>query len=264
MLLTIDVGNTNTVFAVFEDGGAFTGSPVFESRINTDTARMADQYAITLMDILKLRGIKNDEIKGAIISSVVPPVTAQIKTAAEDLFGISVLTVGPGLKTGLNIKIDDPSCLGGDLVCGSVAAKEFYKTPCIIIDMGTIIKVMALEKSGAFLGCTLSPGIGISFEAMDRETAALPLVGVERTERVIGTNSPDSIRSGVLNGVGCMLDGLIGRFEKELGVEGNDCSVVVTGGNAMQIKPYCERELEVNPHLVSQGLRIIYNKNPMR
>ncbi|MCL2107929.1 MAG: type III pantothenate kinase [Oscillospiraceae bacterium] len=256
MLLTVDAGNTNTVFAVF-DGEKL----VFESRVNTDTARMKDQYAVTLMDIFKLRNLPTSSITGAIISSVVPPTTAQIKAAIHDLFGIGSLLIGPGLKTGLNIKIDDPSCLGGDLVCGSVAAKEFYKMPCIIIDMGTIIKVQALDKTGAFVGCTLSPGMGISFEAMDRETAALPLVGVDKVERVIGTNSPDSIRSGVLHGIGCMLDGLVERFEEELGVQKEQCTVVVTGGNAPQIKPYCRRDFEVNPHLVSQGLRVVYEKN---
>jgi type III pantothenate kinase len=124
--------------------------------------------------------------------------------------------------------------------------------------MGTIIKVMALDESGALVGGTLSPGVRLSFESMADGTAALPLVGSERVERVIGTNTADCIRSGVLNGVGCMLDGLIHRFEAEIG---SACTVIATGGNAATVKPYCEREFEVNPHLVSQGLRIIYNKN---
>jgi len=257
MLLTVDAGNTNTVFTVFKNDSK-NNKPVFESRINTDTARMADQYAITIMDILKLRGVSKEDIKGAIISSVVPPVTAQVKAAVEDLFGIKALLIEPGIRTGLNIKIDDPSCLGGDLACGAVAAKELYPPPCIIIDMGTIIKVTALDESGALTGVTFSPGVGLCFEVMAAKTAALPLVGSDRVEKVIGTNTVDSIRSGVLNGVGCMIDGLINRFEKEIG---SSCTVVATGGNAATVKPYCEREFEVNPHLVSQGLRIIYNKN---
>ncbi|MCL1822631.1 MAG: type III pantothenate kinase [Oscillospiraceae bacterium] len=256
MLLTIDVGNTNIVFTVFD--GA---EPVLDSRMNTDTSRMADQYAIFIADILKLRKVDRESIKGAIISSVVPPVTAQIKKAAEELFGIKALLVGPGLKTGLNIKIDDPSVLGGDLVCAAVAAKEFYKNPCIIIDMGTITKVMALDGGGAFIGVTFSPGIEMSFEVMSEGTASLPLVGSDETHKIIGTNTADSIRSGVLNGAGCMLDGLTSRFEKELGVQKGECSVVATGGNAAQIKPYCERAFDVNLHLVSHGLRIIYDKN---
>jgi type III pantothenate kinase len=253
MLLTVDAGNTNIVFTVFNND-----KPVFESRINTDSARMADQYAITIMDILKLRGVSKESITGAIISSVVPPVTAQVKAAVEDLFGLKALLIGPGIKTGLNIKIDDPSSLGGDLACGAAAAKELYKTPCIVIDMGTIIKVMAIDNNGALIGGTLSPGVRLSFEAMAEGTAALPLVGSERTEKVISTNTADCIRSGVLNGIGCMLDGLIERFEKEIGCQ---CTVVATGGNANTVKPYCKRDFEVNPHLVSQGLRIIYNKN---
>jgi type III pantothenate kinase len=253
MLLTVDAGNTNTVFTVFNGE-----SPVFEARINTDAARMADQYAITMMDIFRLREVALGCIKGAMISSVVPPVTAQIKMAIQDLFGINALLVGPGIKTGLNIKIDDPSSLGGDLACGAVAAKEFYNMPCIVIDMGTIIKVMALDKTGALIGGTLSPGLRLGFEAMAQGTAALPLVGSDTIENVIGTNTIDCIRSGVLNGIGAMLDGLIARFEKELALK---CTVVATGGNAATIKPYCERDFECNPHLVSQGLRIIYNKN---
>ncbi|MCL2637724.1 MAG: type III pantothenate kinase [Oscillospiraceae bacterium] len=256
MLLTVDAGNTNTVFTVF-DGDC----PVFEARINTDSARMADQYAITLMDIFKLRGVDRDCVKGVIISSVVPPVTTQIKAAVEDLFGLKALLIEPGVKTGLNIKIDDPSSLGGDLACGAVAAKELYAMPCIVIDMGTIIKVMALDKTGALIGGTLSPGVKLSFEVMAEGTAALPLVGSDTAvQSIIGTNTVDCIRSGVLNGVGCMLDGLIARFEKEIG---ENCSVVATGGNAAVIKPYCERSFEVNPHLVSQGLRIIHKKNAL-
>ncbi|MCL2693820.1 MAG: type III pantothenate kinase [Oscillospiraceae bacterium] len=255
MLFTVDAGNTNTVFTVFDKD-----EPVFEARINTDCARMADQYAITMMDVFKLRGVAPSCIKGAIISSVVPPVTTQIVLAIKDLFGISALLIGPGIKTGLNIKIDDPSCLGGDLACGAVAAKELYKMPCIVIDMGTIIKVMALDKTGALIGGTLSPGVGLCFESMAEGTAVLPLVGAtEEQNTVIGTNTVDCIRSGVLNGVGCMLDGLIRRFENELGAD--NCTIIATGGNAATIKPYCERAFEVNPHLVSQGLRIIYNKN---
>ncbi|MDR2531285.1 MAG: type III pantothenate kinase [Oscillospiraceae bacterium] len=254
MLLTIDAGNTNTVLTVFEDK-----TPVFESRINTDILRMADQYAITIMDILKLRDVALESISGVIISSVVPPVTMQIKAAAEDLFGLTALIIGPGIKTGLNIKIDDPSSLGGDLACGAVAAKEFYKLPCIVIDMGTIIKIMALDSNGALVGGTLSPGMRLCFEVMAEATASLPLVSPEKVDKVISANTIDCIRSGVLNGIGCMLEGLISRFEKELG----SCSVVATGGNAATVKPYCERDFEYNPHLVSQGLRIIYNKNAL-
>jgi type III pantothenate kinase len=127
--------------------------------------------------------------------------------------------------------------------------------------MGTIIKVMALDKTGALIGGTLSPGMRLCFEVMAEGTAALPLVGSEEQKKVIGTNTVDCIRSGVLNGAGAMLDGLIMRFEKELGVSEKSCTVVATGGNAAAIKPYCERDFTVNPHLVSQGLRIIHNKN---
>ncbi|MDR0222804.1 MAG: type III pantothenate kinase [Oscillospiraceae bacterium] len=252
MLLTVDAGNTNTVIAVFKEEKA-----VFVSRVNTDAARMADQYAIIFRDILKLYETDINGIDGAIISSVVPPATRQIIAAAKMLLGIDALVVGPGLKTGLNIRIDEPSSLGADLVCGAVAAKALYPAPCVAVDLGTVTKVMALDKDGALIGGVLAPGVGISFEAMAGKTALLPLVGAERVERVIGTNTADSIRAGILIGAACMLDGLIERFEAELG----DCSAVATGGFSEIIAPYCKRKITVNKNLVSEGMRIIYEKN---
>lgn len=257
MLLTADTGNTNTVFTVFEN--EINGRLIMESRINTDSARMADQYAVILQDILRLYGLKACDITGAIISSVVPPVTVQLKTAIEKICGVSAAIIGPGVKTGINIKIDDPSTLGGDLVCDAVAAKNLYPNPCIVIDLGTVTKVMAIDKEGALVGGIFFPGMRIGLEALSSNTAALPLVSTEngKMEKVICTNTVDCMRSGILNGMACMLDGIINKFEKEIG----KCSVIATGGHASQIRPYCEREFEINPHLVSEGLRIIYNKN---
>jgi len=255
MLLTIDVGNTNTVFAVFSKSEC-----ILESRIDTNPARMADQYAIMLCDIMRLHGFDKDNIKGAIISSVVPPVTRQVVSAVKTLAGITALIVEPGLKTGLNIKIDNPAELGADLVCGAVAAKTLYPCPCIAIDLGTVTKVMAIDRSGALLGGALAPGVGVGFQTMANSTALLPLVGAAKTSKAIGTNSTDCIRSGIIYGTACMLDGLIERFEHEIG---QLCSIVATGGFAGIIAPYCKRadEIKVNKSLVSQGLRIIYERN---
>ncbi len=255
MLLTIDVGNTNIVITVFS--GKEHEKIEFVSRINTDSARMSDQYAIMLMDIFKLYEIEKTEISGAIISSVVPPVTAQLIKAVETLFSVVPMVVGPGLKTGINIKIDDPSSLGGDLACGAVAARYNYPLPCLVIDMGTVTKIMAINSEGALVGGVFCPGVKMGLVALANSTASLPLVSAEKCSSILATNAVDSISAGTLYGTASMLDGMISRFEKELG----PCSVVATGGHAAQIKPYCEREFSLNPNLVSEGLRIIYKKN---
>ncbi|MCL1903008.1 MAG: type III pantothenate kinase [Oscillospiraceae bacterium] len=253
MLLTVDAGNTNIVFAVFEKDKC-----VLESRINTDSTRMADQYAIALADIMRLHNVEAGKISGAIVSSVVPPVTAQLVNAIKTLTSFEPLTVGPGLKTGLNIKIDNPAELGADLVCGAVAAKTLYNPPCIAIDLGTVTKVMAIDKTGALIGGVLAPGVGAGFRTMAQTTTTLPLVGAGEFSRVIGTNSPDCIKSGIIYGTACMLDGLTEQFEKEIGER---CSIVVTGGYSEIIVPHCKRKVTQNKALVSVGMRIIYEKN---
>ena len=253
MLLTIDVGNTNTVFAVFRGSDC-----VLESRVETNSARMADQYAVMLDGVLRLHNVNRSDISGAIVSSVVPPVIKQVREAVKRLTAHKVLVIGPGIKTGLNIKIDNPAELGSDLVCGAVAAKSFYSAPCIVIDLGTATKLSALNKYGDLTGVVLATGVGVGFKAMSETTAALPLVGIEMPQKAIGTNTTDSIRSGIIYGTACMLDGLIERMEAEIG---ETCSVVATGGFSEVIVPYCKREIEVNRSLVAHGLRIIYEKN---
>ena len=140
--------------------------------------------------------------------------------------------MSPGIKTGLNIKIDDPSVLGSDLVCGGVAAKNKYPLPCIFIDVGTCLKIFVLDKSGAILGGAIAPGPRLSFEALSGKTASLPLIGAESVKKMIGTNSPDSMRAGVIGGIACMIDGMIERYEEELGEK---ATIVATGGYASLI-----------------------------
>jgi type III pantothenate kinase len=207
---------------------------------------------------MRLYNVDIKSISGVIISSVVPPVTRNIISAVKSLTGITPLIVEQGLKTGLNIKIEDSSSLGSDLVCGAVAAKTLYKCPCIAIDLGTVTKIMALDSSGTLIGGVLAPGVGASFEMMASKTALLPLVGAETPGKVIGTNTAECIKSGVLYGTACMLDGFIEKFEVELRQE---CTVVATGGFSELIVSYCKRKPELNRWLVSEGLRIIYEKN---
>lgn len=259
MILTIDVGNTNTQFGVFDNIDE-DERLIFESRIATNQFRMEDEYAVTLMDILKLYGVDAKDISGAILASVVPPVTVQLKPAVEKVCGCRVKTVGPGLKTGLNIKIDEPAALGADLAAVAVGAKEKYPLPAIVIDLGTATKILAVDKSGAFVGGIIAPGVKISAEALAQKTAVLPLIGIsgEPIKSVIGTNTIDCMRSGLLNGTAFMLDGMIESFRNEIG---EDCTVIATGGFAGVIKPLCKLEYILDEHLILTGLLAIYKKN---
>lgn len=256
MILTIDVGNTNTTFGCFDEKGAL----VFESRISTDIYRMQDQYAVSLADILRLYDIDRESVLGAVLSSVVPPVTAQIKPAVEKICKCRVMTVGPGLKTGLNIKIDEPASLGADIAAVAVGAKEYYALPAIVVDLGTATKVLAVDKTGAFIGGIIAPGLKISAEALSAKTAALPLIGVsgEPLKRVIGANTIDCMRSGLLYGHAFMLDGMIESFEKEIGEK---CTVVATGGFSSVIRPLCKTDFILDENLILKGLLAIYRKN---
>ncbi len=253
MILAVDVGNTNIVF-----GGFVDEKLQFISRLNTQVSRMEDQYAIKLKDILSLYGFSHEQVTGCIISSVVPPITTQLERGISKLCKVKPIVVSPGIKTGLNIKIDDPSILGSDLACAAVAAKNKYPMPCIFVDIGTCLKIFALDKEGALLGGAIAPGIRLAFEALSSKTAALPLIGAEPVEKIIGTNSPDSMRVGVITGTACMIDGLIERYEEILG---STASIVATGGFSALVAPLCRRKMELAPDLVLEGLHIIYKKN---
>lgn len=252
MILAIDIGNTNIVFGVFDGFNL-----VLESRIDTNRHRMADQYAITIDQLFQLYKIKRTDISGAVISSVVPPVSDQLKLSIERVFGITPLMVGSGVKTGLNIMIDDPSTLGADLAGGGAAAKELYPLPCIVVALGTATKVYAVDKSGAFIGGIIAPGIKISLEALAGRTMSLPMISLEGSAPVIGKNTADCMRSGLLYGHAGMIDSFIDRFREQLG----NASVVATGEFSTVIKDYCRNEFIVDQQLVLKGLKIIYEKN---
>lgn len=252
MILTVDIGNTNIVYGIFNGDKV-----VLESRMDTDKNRMADQYAVTLAQLFNLYGLKISDIEGAVISSVVPPVSDQLKAAVKRVFGVEPVIVGAGVKTGLNILIDDPSTLGADLSCGGAAARELYPLPCIVIDLGTASKVYAVNKDGAFIGGIIAPGIKISLEALASGTMSLPMISLEGKTNVIGTNTVDCMRSGILYGHAGMLDFFIDSFQEQLGKS----TVVVTGGFGSLIKDYCRNDFIIDKQLVLKGLKIIYDKN---
>jgi len=253
MVLTVDVGNSNIVL------GAYEGDKLlFVSRMQTETEKTSDQYAIAFNSILRLHRLEPREFTGAIISCVVPPLQTALKTAVTVLTGCEVMTVGPGLKTGLNIRIDNPATLGSDLVCGAVAALARFGGPCIIFDLGTATKISAIDKFGSFVGCAILPGIGISMKALSTRTAQLPHIEFETARAVIGTNTVDSMKSGIVFGTASMMDGMVRKFRSEIG---DTAPVVATGGFAGVITPFCETDIRYDATLILEGLRLIWEKN---
>lgn len=253
MILAIDIGNTNIVI-----GGVAEERIVFEARIHTDATKTSDEYCVDLKSILDVYSVKKEAFEGSIIASVVPQVLNSMQTAVKKLIGKTSLVVGPGLKTGLNIQIENPTQTGADLVVESVAALREHKPPMIIIDMGTATTMVVLDKNGALIGGSIHPGVKISIDALSQRTALLPGLQLDQPKRVIGGNTIDSMRSGVMMGSASMLDGMIVRFEEELGCE---CTVIATGGIARFIIPLCEREIIYDKDLTLKGLAILYREN---
>ena len=253
MILAIDIGNTNIVLGCIEDKTILK-----EVRLATDLLKTSDQYCVELKSMLDLLEISVSGIEGVIISSVVPPVLNSFKTAIIKLTGITPLVVGPGIKTGLNILLDNPALAGGDLIVGAVAALNDYKPPLLIIDMGTATTITAIDSHGSFLGGSIFPGVKISAEALSGRTAQLPAISLEAPKKAIGRNTVDCMRSGLIMGTAAMLDGMIDRMEEELG---EPATVVATGGIARFIIPMCKRKMIYDKDLLLKGLRILYENN---
>ena len=253
MILTVDIGNSNIVL-----GGVEGEEIVFEARLRTEATKTSDQYCVDLKILLDVDGLSADTIEGAIISSVVPQVLNSMQTAVKKLTGKTSLVVGPGLKTGLNILLDNPSQTGADLVVGSVAALREHKPPMIIIDMGTATTMVVLNKQGALIGGCIMPGVRISLDALTERTALLPGLQLDQPQKAIGRNTIDCMRSGIMMGTACMLDGMIERMEAELGCE---TTVIATGGIAKFIVPLCKREIIYDKDLLVKGLAALYRDN---
>ena len=253
MILAVDIGNSNIVI-----GGIEQDQISFEARMRTDATKTSDEYCIDLKMILEVYHVDASLVEGAIISSVVPQVLNSIKTAITKLTGKTALVVGPGLKTGLNIKIENPAQTGADLVVDSVAALREHKAPIIVIDMGTATTVTVLDESGAFIGGSICPGVKISLDALTDRTALLPGLQLDQPKRAIGRNTIDCMRSGIMLGTACMLDGLVERMEEELG---SKATVVATGGIAKFIIPMCRTPIIYDKDLLLKGLAILYREN---
>lgn len=253
MILAVDIGNTNIVLGCIEGKGI-----VKEARMATDLIKTSDQYCAELKVMLDLLEVDRHAIEGSIISSVVPPVLNSFKTAIIKLTGKAPLVVGPGIKTGLNILLDNPAMAGGDLIVGAVAALAEYKPPLLIVDMGTATTLTALDAKGNFLGGSIFPGVKISAEALSGKTAQLPAISLEAPKKAIGRNTIDSMRSGLMMGTAAMLDGMIQRMEEELG---SPATVIATGGIARFVIPMCRREMIYDKDLLLKGLGLLYENN---
>ncbi len=253
VLLTVDIGNTNITFGAYNSNFL-----AFTARLATDTRKTDDQYAIEIKHILSLYDIKSQDIEDCIIATVVPSVGKQISQAVAKLCEIVPLMLGPGIKTGLNIKIDNPAQLGADLVAGAVGAIDNYRMPCVIIDMGTASTISVLDKSGAFLGGVISAGVRLTLKALTENTALLSSIPIEAPKSVIGSNTTESMQSGLVFGTAAMIDGLLEKITAELG---ENPTVVATGGLSKEIIAHCKNNIIYNENLLLEGLRAIYEKN---
>lgn len=253
MILTIDVGNTNVVLGCVEDGVV-----VSRSRLATNTSDLPNDYAMKMRQSFAFDSIDYHEFEGAILSSVVPQVNRAIRSAVRKLTGLECIIVGAGIKTGVNVKIDDPGTLAGDLITGTVGALSMYKPPIIIVDMGTATTIVAVDKDGAYIGGAIVPGVNLSFEALSQGTSLLPNISIEAPRKCIATNTVDSMKSGAVFGTAAMVDGMIDRMEEELG---QSATVVATGGLSGGIIPYCKHKIKHEPDLLLKGLAILYQKN---
>ncbi len=253
MILAIDIGNSNIVI-----GGVEGEAIVFEARLRTETTKTSDQYCVDLKMLLDVYDVKRESIEGSIIASVVPQVLNSFQTAIKKLTGKTSLVVGPGLKTGLNILLENPSQTGADLVVGCVAALREHKPPMIVVDMGTATTMVALDKNGALVGGCICPGVKISMDALTDKTALLPGLQLDQPKKAIGRNTIDCMRSGIMMGTACMLDGMVERMEQELG---SKTTVVVTGGIAKFVIPMCKTPMIYDKDLLIKGLSALYREN---
>lgn len=253
MILTVDIGNSNIVL-----GGVEGNDILFEARLRTDSTKTSDEYCIDLKMILDVYKASPEEIEGSIIASVVPQVFNSMQTAIKKLTGKTSLLVGPGLKTGLNIKVENPAQTGADLVVGSVAALREHKPPMIVVDMGTATTMTVLDETGALIGGCICPGVKISLDALTERTALLPGLQLDQPRKAIGRNTIDCMRSGIMMGNACMLDGMVERMEEELG---RKCTVIATGGIAKFIIPMCRTPMIYDKDLIVKGLAALYRDN---
>lgn len=253
MVLVVDVGNTNIVLGLFEKERL-----AFTARLATDLQKTADEYAVLLQGLFALKGVDTGSIEGIMLSSVVPPLTQVLQQAIGHFTDARLMVVGPGIKTGFVIRIDDPAQLGTDMVCNVAGALSKHGGPMVIVDMGTATTITVVDERGDILGGAIAPGVRISLNALSNGTAQLPHIPLTDVGRVIGKNTLDCMQSGVVFGAASMLDGMIDRITEELGTEPY---LIATGGVSGMIVTHCKHHFDHQPDLLVQGLYALYKRN---
>ena len=253
MILTIDMGNSNIVIGGIDDSQTY-----FVERVTTNRGKTDLEYAVNIKSILEIHNVPVSSIEGAILSSVVPPLNNTILSAVEKICGFRPMLVGSGMKTGLNIIMDNPKTVGSDMIVDAVAAIRDYPCPIIIIDMGTATTMSVIDRSGNYIGGVILPGLKVSLDSLSGKTAQLPYISLETPGKVIGKNTIDCMRAGIVFSNVDMIDGILDRMEKELG---ETPTVIATGGLAKSIVPYCKEEVILNDDLLLKGLLRVYLKN---
>ena len=253
MILAIDIGNTNIVVGCIDKEKIY-----FIERLSTVRTKTELEYAIDLKTVLDIYHIKRTDIEGCIISSVVPQITNVAKLAAEKILKKEVLVLGPGVKTGLNIMLDNPGEMGADRVADAVAALPYYPVPLVIVDMGTATTVSVVDEKKRYLGGMILPGVRVSLDALISRASQLSGISIEEPKKLIGKNTVDCMKSGILYGNAAAVDGIIDRIEEELGKK---VTAIATGGMSGKIIPHCKRKIIQDEDLLLKGLLVIYEKN---
>lgn len=256
MLITIDIGNSYVSFAGYEEEKL-----TFRSDIVTDSKKSADQYAAELFNIMSLYKIDPQNITGGIISSVVPELTGVIRASIKRLSGVECLVLGPGVKSGININIDNPAQLGADTVAIAVGAINKFPCPLIVCDLGTATVLGVIDQNKSLSGVIIAAGVGTTSESFSKNTALLPHVSIDTPKRVVGKNTVGSVQSGLIYGTAAMIDGLIERIKEEMGFS---ATIVATGTMTERIIPHCKRDIIIADDLIFEGLKIIYDKNKLK
>lgn len=253
MILAIDIGNTNIVVGCIDEEKIY-----FTERLSTVRTKTELEYAVDLKTVLDIYHIKRTDIEGCIISSVVPQITGIAKLAAEKILKKEVMVLGPGVKTGLNIVMDNPGQLGADLVADAVAGLASYSVPLVVIDMGTATTISVVNSKKQYIGGMIMPGVGISLDALTARASQLSGISIDAPRHIIGKNTIECMKSGVLYSNAAALDGIIDRIEEELREK---TTVIATGGLAKKIVPHCRKEIILDEELLLKGLMLIYRKN---
>ena len=254
MIITIAIENTSISIGCFQNEKL-----QFVESISTNVGRTELEYAISFKNIFELHQLDVNNVEGAIISSVVPPITNIVKTAVKRIFKKDALVIGPGVKTGLNIITENPAQLGNDLAANAVAAIAKYEAPMLIVNMGTATTISVINEKKQYIGGMIIPGMRVSSSALTKATAQLPNISLEKPKKAIGTNTVECMKSGLIYGTAACIDGSIARIEKELKTP--VATIVATGEDIRHILPYCERKMCLDETLLLEGLRLIYERN---